>query len=322
MLRQPGKSTEPGACDSFGDVQPEYSVIDPCHPFDTMKIELATLGGMSLPDHAELSNARPSDLLALYARILDVLRSTRVVRSTNNPAGDYGEYLTARAFGLSLVANSAAGYDAISAEGVRYQVKTRRLTAENGSRQLGFMRGFGQTEDPFDYLVGILFGPDFTVRRAALVPVAVVRANFARVDYVNGWRFILRDAIWSSSGVDDVTDQIRAAGGADAIPIPLVTTDPAIPSETSGRQVVARSTRPATSRRTVVGKADPDVVRAYFDATGLSRRELGSIIGTGVGVIATVQNPRGNRWSAERFERARAQIDAYLAARTSSNAGP
>ncbi len=60
-------------------------------------------------------------------------------------------------------------------------------------------------------------------------------------------------------------------------------------------------------------KADPLEVRAYFASTGLNRRELGEIIGTGVGVIATVQNPNGDRWSIERFERARALIEAYLA---------
>ena len=65
-------------------------------------------------------------------------------------------------------------------------------------------------------------------------------------------------------------------------------------------------------------KADPLEVRAYFASTGLSRREIGEIVGTGVGVIATVQNPSGNRWSTERFERARALIDAYLAERKRS----
>jgi hypothetical protein len=62
-------------------------------------------------------------------------------------------------------------------------------------------------------------------------------------------------------------------------------------------------------------KADPLEVRAYFASTGLSRRELGEIVGTGVGVIATVQNPNGDRWSTERFERARALIDEHLAER-------
>ena len=66
------------------------------------------------------------------ARIVDELLSQGVVRSTNNPVADYSEYLTARAFGLTLVASSSIGED-----DVRYQVKARRLTARNTSRQLG-----------------------------------------------------------------------------------------------------------------------------------------------------------------------------------------
>ena len=70
-------------------------------------------------------------------------------------------------------------------------------------------------------------------------------------------------------------------------------------------------------------KADPLEVRAYFASTGLTRRELGEIVGTGVGVIATVQNPNGDRWSVERFERARALIKAHLAQRGAGrDAGP
>lgn len=62
----------------------------------------------------------------------------------------------------------------------------------------------------------------------------------------------------------------------------------------------------AAGPRQLKPKADPLEVRAYFASTGLSRRELGQIVGTGVGVIATVQNPNGDRWSIERFERAQA----------------
>ena len=65
-----------------------------------------------------------------YARIVDELLSQGVVRSTNNPVADCSEYLTARAFGLTLVASSSIGYDAIGEDDVRYQVKARRLTAE------------------------------------------------------------------------------------------------------------------------------------------------------------------------------------------------
>lgn len=135
----------------------------------------------------------------------------KVVRSSNNPVADYSEYLTARAFGLTLVANANIGFDAIGPDDVRYQVKARRLTAHNKSRQLGFLRGLDKVEAPFDLLVGILFNADFTVLRASLIPFEVIRDSVARVDYVNGWRFILREAVWDLPGVEDATDSIRAA---------------------------------------------------------------------------------------------------------------
>jgi hypothetical protein len=70
----------------------------------------------------------------------------------------------------------------------------------------------------------------------------------------------------------------------------------------------------------VVVKGDPAEVRASFAATGLSRKELTRIVDTGVGLSETVQNPNGDGWSVERFDRARAPIDAYLPARNASAA--
>ena len=174
----------------------------------------------------DLHSAKPEDLLALFARIVDELLRQGVVRSTNNPVADYSEYLTTRAFGLTLVANSSIGFDAIGDDDVRYQVKARRLTVRNGSRQLGFIRGLEKEEDPFDVLVGILFNDDFTVMRAALVPMEVVRARVARIDYVNAWRLVLTDAVWLAPGVEDVTDQIRAAAAAPAARPALVQDTP------------------------------------------------------------------------------------------------
>lgn len=178
----------------------------------------------------DLRAAKPEDLLALFARIVDELLSQGVVRSTNNPVADYSEYLTARAFGLTLVANSSIGFDAISDDDVRYQVKARRLTARNTSRQLGFIRGLDKDEDPFDVLVGILFNADFSVLRAALVPMEVVRTRAARVDYVNAWRIVLNEVVWSVPGVEDVTDRIRSAAAAPASRPALVQATQPVPS--------------------------------------------------------------------------------------------
>lgn len=106
--------------------------------------------------HALSAESAPA-LLALYSAIVEELHGRGLVRSTNNPVGDYAEYLTARAFGLSLAGNSSIGYDAVSDDGIRYQVKSRRLTPRNSSRQLSAIRGLESGSDPFDFLVGILF---------------------------------------------------------------------------------------------------------------------------------------------------------------------
>jgi hypothetical protein len=50
--------------------------------------------------------------------------------------------------------NSAAGHDATDGADTRYQVKGRRLTRHNASRQMSAIRNLDQT--PFDQLAGVL----------------------------------------------------------------------------------------------------------------------------------------------------------------------
>lgn len=71
--------------------------------------------------------------------------------------------------------------------------------------------------------------------------------------------------------------------------------------------------RTASQRVTAV-KAEPDAVKAYFDSTGLTRKQIADAVGVTVSVIATVQNPNGDRWSLVRFEAAKILIDAYKTA--------
>lgn len=67
--------------------------------------------------------------------------------------------------------------------------------------------------------------------------------------------------------------------------------------------------------RTLVAKADPLEVAAFFEASGLSRKELADACGVTVSVIATVQNPNGDRWSATLFEARKRLITAYAEAK-------
>jgi hypothetical protein len=155
-----------------------------------------------------LSDLTPSQLLALHARLGDELRDRGVTRSSNNPTGDLAEYLFCKAFGWAQAGNSHANVDAVDSDGKRYQIKGRRLTRHNKSRQLSAIRDLHGGH--FDFLAGVLFNEDCTILRAALIPhsVAMDRAKF--VEHTNSHKFMLRDDIWSADGVTDVTKELQA----------------------------------------------------------------------------------------------------------------
>lgn len=150
-----------------------------------------------------------SELLALYADVVEELRQRGVTRSSNNPVADYAEYLCEKALALTRTAKSAKGFDATDSKGRRYQIKGRRLTTQSASRQLGVLREL--KEDPFDYLAGVLFAEDFQVWKACLVPLSEVLAHSEYIERTKSWRFILRDRVWSLPGVVDISSQLAAA---------------------------------------------------------------------------------------------------------------
>ena len=152
---------------------------------DSMLIDAAVL------DYVRKATA--SELLALYATTLDELRERDIVRSANAPGGDYAELLFVRAFGWTRVNNSVAGYDAVDAGKLRYQVKSRRLHHPTTSRQLSALRNF--SDAPFDFLAGVLFNKDFSVMRAAIIPYNVIQPRFS--NHTNSSIFFLEDRVWN-----------------------------------------------------------------------------------------------------------------------------
>lgn len=90
----------------------------------------------------DLAGLSAPELLALHARVADALRERGITRSSNNPTGDLAEHLFCKAFGWQQENNSKAHFDAIAANGDKYQIKGRRITRHNNSRQLGAIRDF------------------------------------------------------------------------------------------------------------------------------------------------------------------------------------
>lgn len=155
-----------------------------------------------------LGELRMTELLRLYTEILQELIHRNVCRSTNNPVADLTESLVIQALGLSRAQKSTKGYDAADADGKRYEIKGRRLTAHNGSRMLSAIRECEKRH--FDFLAGVLFNEDFSLHRACLVPFEIVLTCSKYRNHTNANIFELKEDLWMTSGVVDITRALAA----------------------------------------------------------------------------------------------------------------
>lgn len=161
-----------------------------------------------------LSRYTGTDLLRLYKDVMRELRERKITRSSNIPTANYAEYLESRALHLERARRSTTGYDAEDEDGVQYEVKGRRSTAENASRQLGAIRGLEQYH--FAFLAGVLFEENSSVLRGCLIPWRVVRQRAEYRAHVNGWILHLRDSVWDLKGVTDITGKpVKAQQNGD-----------------------------------------------------------------------------------------------------------
>lgn len=151
----------------------------------------------------ELAGRTISELLSLHGAVLDELKTRGIVRSKNNPTGDYAEWLVSKRLGLALEPNSAKGFDATDSQRLRYQIKGRRVTPDNPSTQLGIIRNLDGRD--FDFLVGVVFDADWKVLRAAKIPHDVVRTLTTPRPHQNGHIMHLRPAIMDVPGVTDIS---------------------------------------------------------------------------------------------------------------------
>jgi|TARA_R110000851_G_scaffold39955_1_gene101034 hypothetical protein len=165
------------------------------------------------------SDLKDGELLLAYASLMEELRSRGIVRSSNNPIADCTEFLVARALGLSILAQSAAGHDATDAAGVRYQIKGRRPTEHNKSVQLGIMRNLASR--PFDVLAAVIYSPTFSVSYAGLIPIEVVAELGHFSKHSNGQLFHFRRSVLNDPRVTDISSRLRATQqGAAPDPTP------------------------------------------------------------------------------------------------------
>lgn len=152
---------------------------------------------------ADFSKKTITELLETHSRVLDELKQRQVIRSKNNPTGDYAEWLVASKLCLVLEKNSAKGFDAKDLQGLRYQIKGRRVTSDNKSTQLGVIRDLDGGD--FDFLVAIVFDEAWQVRSAAKIPHKVVSLFATYRPHVNGHIMHLRPSVFDHPLVEDIS---------------------------------------------------------------------------------------------------------------------
>ncbi|MEZ9677736.1 DUF6998 domain-containing protein [Vibrio breoganii] len=155
-----------------------------------------------------LSELSEKDLLRLQASATNELLGRNVVRTQNNPLGDYTEWLVSKALGLDLQSNSKAGYDGTDSDGLRYQIKGRRITPKNQSRQLSAIRNYDGKD--FDILVAVIYDENFDVIEAVQCPHEVI-ADYAKYrSHVNAHILILKGPVLSDPRVESITLKLKS----------------------------------------------------------------------------------------------------------------
>jgi len=159
---------------------------------------------MELP---ALEDFSPKELLQLTGKILDELSARKIVRTSNNPVSGYTEWLVSERLGHTLCGNSKKGFDSIDGSGVKYEIKARRVTPANKSRQLSAIRDIAG--EHFNFLIAVVYNGDFEVILALKMPHTVVVAQSSYVKSTNSFKLEAKDSLLNLQGVEDIAHLLR-----------------------------------------------------------------------------------------------------------------
>lgn len=150
-----------------------------------------------------LQSMNEQTLLRLYSELMEELRDRELIRTSNNPVADYAEKIAVEYMGLTRLGKEERGYDAVDKNKKRYQIKGRRITRHNSSRQLGVIRDFD--DKLFNYLIAVIFNDDFSVAEIWKVPYQFVKKHSRFSKHVNGNMFIANPGLLATGrGVERI----------------------------------------------------------------------------------------------------------------------
>lgn len=152
---------------------------------------------------SNLKSMNELDLLRLYAELMEELRNRQIIRSGNNPVADYAEKVATEYLGLRRAGKEEKGYDGLDKRGEKYQIKGRRITRHNNSRQLSVIRNLD--EELFDFLIAVIFDEGFNILEMWKVPRQFVKEKAKWSEHSNGHIFQAKpDILVGGKGVERI----------------------------------------------------------------------------------------------------------------------
>lgn len=136
-----------------------------------------------LPLDDQVAEPQPMDFAGLtdlqvfgrWAEVMVELAARELIWSGKSPLADYAELLIARHYGVEPLKGTNPGYDLVTKQERRVQVKSRRYGPGSNPTHFGDISNF--EKEGFDDFVGVLFEADFTVRCAYLATYDWVAKN-------------------------------------------------------------------------------------------------------------------------------------------------
>lgn len=141
----------------------------------------------------DFSSASNLELLGLYSELMEEFRRRDIIRTSNNPVADYAEKVAVERLSLKQVGKEEKGFDAVDTQGYRYQIKGRRITKHNSSRQLSVIRNLN--ERLFDYLIAVIFDEFFEIKEMWKIPYEFVKEHSRLSEHQNGHIFYAKPEI-------------------------------------------------------------------------------------------------------------------------------
>ena len=152
----------------------------------------------------DLKQMSEIELLRTHAAIIDELKSRDVVKTHNNPIGDYTEWLVSTRMGLKLEPNSRASFDAKDATGTRYQIKGRR---DSGTHiQFSSIRNLDMKG--FEFVIAVAFYDDYSIRLALKIPRRIIPEFAKYQEHTNAHNLILTDNTAKHPDVIDIREHL------------------------------------------------------------------------------------------------------------------